>query len=189
MGLGLSGIKSLDVLRDLPPLHASNSTSTTGSTAAVIIIQPITLSNVLTRLHSSRKFTGVDPQAYLTNVLTKLVNLWPAFDKLMPWAGAAKRCAHKLAAYQHLRPENQAVSTGGSEICLRPSGNIAKIKSASEQLGQWRVQIAARPPPLRRDSVPAPKRRVGPHEYGYRCDQKDRRCIPHISPDSCCHRR
>jgi hypothetical protein len=112
VGLGLSGIKSLDVLRDLPPLHASNSTSTTGSTAAVIIIQPITLSNVLTRLHSSRKFTGVDPQAYLTNVLTKLVNLWPAFDKLMPWAGAAKRCAHKLAAYQHLRPENQAVSTG-----------------------------------------------------------------------------
>jgi hypothetical protein len=118
VGLGLSGIKSLDVLRDLPPLHASNSTSTTGSTAAVIIIQPITLSNVLTRLHSSRKFTGVDPQAYLTDVLTMLVNLWPAFDKLMPWAGAAKRCAHKLAAYQHLRPENQAVSTGGSEICL-----------------------------------------------------------------------
>jgi hypothetical protein len=135
VGLGLSGIKSLDVLRDLPPLHASNSTSTTGSTAAVIIIQPITLSNVLTRLHSSRKFTGVDPQAYLTNVLTKLVNLWAAFDKLMPWAGAAERCAHKLAAYQRLRPENQAVSTGGSEICLRPSGNIAKIKSTSEQLG------------------------------------------------------
>jgi hypothetical protein len=146
VGLGLSGIKSLDVLRDLPPLHASNSTSTTGSTAAVIIIQPITLSNVLTRLHSSRKFTGVDPQAYLTNVLTKLVNLWAAFDKLMPWAGAAERCAHKLAAYQRLRPENQAVSTGGSEICLRPSGNIAKIKSTSEQLGQWRAQIAARPP-------------------------------------------
>jgi hypothetical protein len=93
VGLGLSGIKSLDVLRDLPPLHASNSTSTTGSTAAVIIIQPITLSNVLTRLYSSRKSTGGDPQSYLTNVLTKLVNLWPAFDKLMPWTGAAERCA------------------------------------------------------------------------------------------------
>ena len=134
MGLGLSGIKSLDVLRDLPPLHASNSTSTTGSTAAVIIIQPITLSNVLTRLYSSRKFTGVDPQAYLTNVLTKLVNLWPAFDKLMPWTGAAERCAHKLAAYQHLRPENQAVSTGIRDL-RRPSENIAEIKSTSEQLG------------------------------------------------------
>lgn len=78
MRLGLSGIKSLDVLRDLPPLQASKSTSTTGRTAAVIIIQPITLSKVLTRFLSSRQFTGVDPQAYLTNVLTKLVNLWPA---------------------------------------------------------------------------------------------------------------
>lgn len=133
MGLGLSGIKSLDVLRDLPPLHASNSTSTTGSTAAVIIIQPITLSNVLTRLYSSRKSTGGDPQSYLTNVLTKLVNLWPAFDKL-PWTGAAERCAHKLAAYQHLRPENQAVSTGIRDL-RRPSENIAEIKSTSEQLG------------------------------------------------------
>ena len=133
MGLGLSGIKSLDVLRDLPPLHASNSTSTTGSTAAVIIIQPITLSNVLTRLYSSRKSTGGDPPSYLTNVLTKLVNLWPAFDKL-PWTGAAERCAHKLAAYQHLRPENQAVSTGIRDL-RRPSENIAEIKSTSEQLG------------------------------------------------------
>jgi hypothetical protein len=133
VGLGLSGIKSLDVLRDLPPLHASNSTSTTGSTAAVIIIQPITLSNVLTRLYSSRKSTGGDPQSYLTNVLTKLVNLWPAFDKL-PWTGAAERCAHKLAAYQHLRPENQAVSTGIRDL-RRPSENIAEIKSTSEQLG------------------------------------------------------
>jgi transposase len=33
---------------------------------------------------------GVDPQAYLTDVLTKLVNLWPAarLDELMPWAWA-----------------------------------------------------------------------------------------------------
>jgi transposase len=34
------------------------------------------------------KLNGVDPQAYLTDVLTKLVNLWPAagLDHLMPWA-------------------------------------------------------------------------------------------------------
>jgi transposase len=34
--------------------------------------------------------SGVDPQAYLTDVLTKLVNLWPAarLDELMPWARA-----------------------------------------------------------------------------------------------------
>jgi len=34
------------------------------------------------------KLNGVDPQAYLTDVLIKLVNLWPAaeLDNLMPWA-------------------------------------------------------------------------------------------------------
>ena len=44
--------------------------------------------------------TGVDPQAYLTDVLTKLVNLWPAsrIDELMPWTWAAERFANKLAA-------------------------------------------------------------------------------------------
>jgi transposase len=43
---------------------------------------------------------GVDPQAYLTDVLTKLVNLWPAsrIDALMPWAWAAERSTNKLAA-------------------------------------------------------------------------------------------
>jgi transposase len=46
------------------------------------------------------KLTGVDPQAYLTDVLTKLVNLWPAsrIDELMPWTWAAERSANKLAA-------------------------------------------------------------------------------------------
>ena len=40
------------------------------------------------------KLNGVDPQAYFADVLTKLVNLWPAsrIDELMPWAwGAANR--------------------------------------------------------------------------------------------------
>ena len=33
------------------------------------------------------KLNGVDPQAYLADVLTRLVNLWPAarLDDLMPW--------------------------------------------------------------------------------------------------------
>jgi hypothetical protein len=46
------------------------------------------------------KLTGVDPQTYLTDVLTKLVNLWPTsrIDELMPWAWAAERSANKLAA-------------------------------------------------------------------------------------------
>jgi hypothetical protein len=40
------------------------------------------------------KLSNVDPQAYFADVLTKLVNLWPAarLDELMPWAwGAANR--------------------------------------------------------------------------------------------------
>ena len=46
------------------------------------------------------KLTGVDPQAYIADVLTKLVNLWPVarLDELMPWAWAAERLTNKLAA-------------------------------------------------------------------------------------------
>ena len=46
------------------------------------------------------KLHGVDPQAYLTDVLTKLVNLWPAsrLDELMPWAWTAERAATRRAA-------------------------------------------------------------------------------------------
>jgi transposase len=46
------------------------------------------------------KLNGVEPQAYFADVLTKLVNLWPAsrIDELMPWAWAAQRSADKLAA-------------------------------------------------------------------------------------------
>ncbi len=38
------------------------------------------------------KLNSVDPFAWLTDVLTKLVNLWPAsrIDELMPWAHANK---------------------------------------------------------------------------------------------------
>jgi transposase len=45
------------------------------------------------------KLHGVDPQAYLTDVLTRLVNLWPAsrIDELMPWAWVEHR-ADSLAA-------------------------------------------------------------------------------------------
>ena len=42
----------------------------------------------LASLIETCKLNGVDPQAYFTDVLTKLVNLWPAsrLDELMPWA-------------------------------------------------------------------------------------------------------
>jgi transposase len=44
------------------------------------------------------KLNGVDPQAYLTDVPTKLVDLWPAsrLDELMPWAW--RRSGDALAA-------------------------------------------------------------------------------------------
>ena len=50
-------------------------------------------------LIESCKLSGVDPQAYLTDVLTKLVNLWPAsrLDELLPWAWAREHST-RLAA-------------------------------------------------------------------------------------------
>jgi transposase len=46
------------------------------------------------------KLNGVDPQAYLTDVLTRLVNLWPAarIDELMPWAWTRADSGGGLAA-------------------------------------------------------------------------------------------
>jgi hypothetical protein len=38
------------------------------------------------------KLNAVDPLAWMTDTLTKLVNLWPAsrIDELMPWAYAPR---------------------------------------------------------------------------------------------------
>lgn len=54
----------------------------------------------LASLIETCKLSGVDPQAYITDVLTKLVNLWPAsrLDELMPWAWASSRATNRLAA-------------------------------------------------------------------------------------------
>jgi hypothetical protein len=42
------------------------------------------------------KLNGLDPQAYFSDVLTKLVNLWPAsrIDELMPWACISSFVGH-----------------------------------------------------------------------------------------------
>ena len=55
---------------------------------------------VIASLVETCKLHGVDPQAYFADVLTKLVNLWPAsrLDELMPWAWAASRTTNRLAA-------------------------------------------------------------------------------------------
>jgi len=49
----------------------------------------------LASLIETCKLNGVDPQVYLTDVLTKLVHLWPAarIDELMPWTWAPMRVA------------------------------------------------------------------------------------------------
>ncbi len=54
----------------------------------------------LASLIETCKLAGVDPQDYFTDVLTKLINLWPAarIDELMPWAWAPERSANKFAA-------------------------------------------------------------------------------------------
>jgi len=54
----------------------------------------------LASLIETCKLNGVDPQAYLTDVLTKLVNLWPAsrVDELMPWAWSGAESTSGLAA-------------------------------------------------------------------------------------------
>lgn len=47
------------------------------------------------------KLNGVDPQAYFADVLTRLVNLWPAsrLDELMPWAWAS---SNRIAALEQV---------------------------------------------------------------------------------------
>ena len=50
----------------------------------------------LASLIETCKLNGVDPEAWLADVLVKLVHLWPAarIDELLPWAwGGAERCA------------------------------------------------------------------------------------------------
>ena len=46
------------------------------------------------------KLNGADPQAYFADVLTRLINLWPAslLDQPMPWVWAAEHSNQKLAA-------------------------------------------------------------------------------------------
>jgi hypothetical protein len=54
----------------------------------------------LTSLIETAKLHEVDPQSYLADILTKLVNGWPnnRIDELMPWAWAAAQPQQKLAA-------------------------------------------------------------------------------------------
>jgi hypothetical protein len=54
---------------------------------------------IVASLIESCKLNGVDPQAYLASVLSRLVNGWPMrkIDELMPWAYAASQNADPVA--------------------------------------------------------------------------------------------
>ena len=47
---------------------------------------------IIASLIETCKLNAVDPQAYLADILTRLVNGWPMskIDELMPWADAAR---------------------------------------------------------------------------------------------------
>lgn len=55
---------------------------------------------ILASLIETAKLHGIDPQAWLADVLTHLVNLWPneRLDELMPWAWATASQHQKIAA-------------------------------------------------------------------------------------------
>jgi hypothetical protein len=55
---------------------------------------------ILASLIETCKLNGIDPQAYIADVLTRLVNLWPnaRLDELMPWAWAQARQQVQRAA-------------------------------------------------------------------------------------------
>lgn len=55
---------------------------------------------IVASLIETCKFTGIDPYTYLTDVLTRLVNLWPnaRLDELLPWTWAEQRAQLPRAA-------------------------------------------------------------------------------------------
>jgi hypothetical protein len=55
---------------------------------------------ILASLIETCKLHRIDAQAYLADVITRLVNLWPndRLDELLPWTWAAARKPKQLAA-------------------------------------------------------------------------------------------
>jgi hypothetical protein len=53
----------------------------------------------LASLIETAKLNGIDPQAWLADILTRLVNLWPnnRLDELLPWTWAAARRLQQAA--------------------------------------------------------------------------------------------
>ena len=55
---------------------------------------------ILATLVETAKLNSIEPQAWLADVLTRLVNLWPnnRLDELLPWAWIAARRQQQRAA-------------------------------------------------------------------------------------------
>jgi len=55
---------------------------------------------ILASLIETCKLNGIEPQAYLADVLARLVNLWPnnRLDEFLPWTWAAAREQQQRAA-------------------------------------------------------------------------------------------
>ena len=55
---------------------------------------------ILASLIETAKLSNIDPQAWLADILSRLVNLWPnnRLDELLPWSWAAARQQPQRAA-------------------------------------------------------------------------------------------
>ena len=55
---------------------------------------------ILATLIETAKLNSIEPQAWLADILTRLVNLWPnnRLDELLPWASTAARRQQQRAA-------------------------------------------------------------------------------------------
>jgi transposase len=68
---------------------------------------------ILTTLIETAKLNSIEPHAWLADILTRLVNLWPnnRLDELLPWAWTAARRQKPIGAAQR---HFSAVTTGGT---------------------------------------------------------------------------
>jgi IS66 C-terminal element len=83
---------------------------------------------MLASLIESCKLHGVNPEAYLTDVLTKLVNNWPnsRLAELTPWAGLPRTDRR-----QQTKPARQAVQIVATAHRLRCTPNWRMSTSAA----------------------------------------------------------
>jgi transposase len=70
---------------------------------------------ILTTLIETAKLNSIEPHAWLADILTRLVYLWPnnRLDELLPWAWTAARRQKPIGAAQR---HFSAVTTGGNTI-------------------------------------------------------------------------